>query len=165
MLALGDHLLRHRQQQGVGDWFITDLDWHDGLLWLLLLGEGRENSRVRLIHIITAGIETPGFAREERDLCGISWCAELVLYLSSQHLVEEMDAASYWHLLLYLGSLICLLVVFQVPLCCQEGGWTTCTSSFWGGEDTHWKQDNVVGRHLTQPVTYPCFWWCALHVC
>lgn len=36
-----------------GGWLTADLDWHDEILGLLLLGGGRENNRVRLIHVIT----------------------------------------------------------------------------------------------------------------
>lgn len=38
-----------RQQLHIADWF---MDWHHGILWLLLLGGVRENNGVRLIHII-----------------------------------------------------------------------------------------------------------------
>lgn len=49
-LAFRVHFLRHRRHQDLGDWFMVDLDWHDGILWLL--GGSREYNRVRLIHII-----------------------------------------------------------------------------------------------------------------
>lgn len=52
-MAFGEHFLRHRGQQDVSDWFMADLDWCDEILRLLLLGGGREDNRVRLIHIIT----------------------------------------------------------------------------------------------------------------
>lgn len=89
-LSLGEHFLRHRQQLDIANWFMADLDWHDEILWLLLLFCGvRENNRVRLIHIIPQNQNRSlRNCKQARGLCGTAWCAELALNLFPQQLSE-----------------------------------------------------------------------------
>lgn len=162
-VAPGEPFLRCRQQQDVDDWFMADLDWHNKILWLLLLSGERENDIVRLICIvIQIWNRNPQIWRQERGFCGTAWWAELALTLSLQCVAEEIDAAGYSPLPSNLGPWNCLLDGFQVPPCHQKEDWALWASSFI--EERAMNEAGVVGSHLTWPVLCLCSTLCALHV-